>query len=57
MVQNPDVGFLGRTGADTYTGLVRDSDIVKYILIDSTYFSNPSANDIDATDASLLKRH
>ena len=50
-----DVGFLGRTGADTYTGLVRDSDTSKYILIDSIDFSNQSANDIDAADATLTK--
>lgn len=50
-----DVGFLGRTGTNTYTGLVRDSDTNKYILIDSIDVSNQSSNDISATDASLTK--
>ena len=50
-----DVGFLGRTGADTYTGLVRDSATSKYILIDSIDVANQSSNDISATDSSLSK--
>lgn len=50
-----DVGFLGRTGANTYTGLIRDSDTSKYILIDSIDVSNQSSNDISAADASLTK--
>ncbi len=50
-----DIGFLGRTGTDTYTGLVRDSATSKYILIDSIDVANQSSNDISATDASLAK--
>lgn len=50
-----DVGFLGKTGTNTYTGLVRDSDTSKYILIDSINMSDQTANDISAVDASLSK--
>lgn len=50
-----DIGFLGRTGTDTYTGLVRDSATSKYILIDSIDVANQSSNDISATDSSLSK--
>ena len=50
-----DVGFLGRTGTDTYTGLIRDSDTSKYFLIDSIDVTNQTANDISASDSSLSK--
>lgn len=50
-----DVGFLSRTGNDTYTGLIRDSDTSKYYLIDSIDMTNQATNDISATDSSITK--
>lgn len=50
-----DVGFLGRSGTNTYTGLIRDSDTSKYYLIDSIDLSNQTTNDISASDSSLSK--
>jgi len=50
-----DVGFLSRTGNDTYTGLIRDSDTSKYYLIDSIDMTNQATNDISATDSSISK--
>ena len=50
-----DVGFLSRTGKDTYTGLIRDSDTSKYYLIDSIDMTNQATNDISATDSSITK--
>ena len=40
-----DIGFLGKTGTDIYSGLVRDVETQKYYLIEN-YTSTESNNDI-----------
>ena len=50
-----DVGFLGRTGATSYAGLVRDSATNEFLLINSITISNNTVNDVNALDASLSK--
>lgn len=40
-----DIGFLGKIGTDTYSGLVRDVETQKYYLIEN-YTSTESNNDI-----------
>jgi|TARA_R110001606_G_scaffold382233_1_gene543884 hypothetical protein len=50
-----DVGFLGRIGASSYAGLIKDSESGKFILIDSITLSSQTINDVSAIDASLVK--
>ena len=50
-----DIGFLGRIGADTYTGLVRDSQTDTFLLLNSITLSDATVNDVDALDASIVK--
>ena len=50
-----DVGFLGRIGASSYAGLIKDSESGKCILIDSITLSSQTINDVSAIDASLVK--
>ena len=54
-VSPTDVGFLGRIGPASYSGLVKDSDTDTFILINSINLSSQSINDISALDASLVK--
>jgi len=50
-----DVGFLGKTGATSYAGLVKDSATDGFLLINSINLASTSVNSIDATDLSLVK--
>jgi len=50
-----DVGFLGRIGASSYAGLIKDSESGNFILIDSITLSSQTNNDVSAMDASLIK--
>lgn len=50
-----DIGFLGRIGTDTYTGLVRDSQTDTFLLLNSITLSDATVNDVDALDASIVK--
>lgn len=50
-----DIGFLGRIGADTYTGIVRDSQTDTFLLLNSITLSDATVNDVDALDASIVK--
>ena len=50
-----DIGFLGRTGAASYTGIVKDSQTGEFIVVDSITLTNQTVNDINALDASLTK--
>ena len=52
-----DIGFLGKIGATTYTGLVKDSDTNQFLLIDSINLDPNSINDISASDLSLVPGH
>ena len=42
-----DIGFLGKTGPNTYTGLIRDSDEQKFYLIDSVTLTSATPNDVN----------
>ena len=50
-----DIGFLGRTGATSYTGIVKDSQTGEFIVVDSITLTSQTVNDINALDASLTK--
>lgn len=49
-----DVGFLGRTGATKYSGVIRDSDTREFLIIDEITLTNNTVNDVSALDASLV---
>jgi len=49
-----DIGFLGKIGPSTYSGLVRDSATQSFLLIDQ-YTQVITNNDVDADAASLVK--
>ena len=49
-----DIGFLGKIGPSTYSGLVRDSETQSFLLIDQ-YTQTITNNDVDATSSSLIK--
>ena len=42
-----DIGILGKIGANTYTGLVRDSAEQKFYLIDSVTLTSATPNDVN----------
>ena len=48
-VGNTDVGFLGKIGTDTYSGLIRDADTATFYIIDE-YTQSENNNVINATD-------
>ena len=50
-----DVGFLGRTGSTSYTGIVKDSQTNEFIVVDTITLTSQTTNDINALDASLTK--
>jgi hypothetical protein len=50
-----DVGFLGKIGATSYAGLVKDSSTDEFLLINSISLGSTSVNSVDATDLSLVK--
>ena len=50
-----DVGFLGKIGSTSYTGLVKYSTTEDFLLIKSINLASSSVNSIDATDLSLVK--
>lgn len=50
-----DIGFLGKRAANTYTGLIRDNDTGKFVLIDSYTSSDITNNDIDVVNSVLQK--
>tara|TARA_R110002074_G_scaffold57366_5_gene141292 strand:+ start:815 stop:1672 length:858 start_codon:yes stop_codon:yes gene_type:complete len=50
-----DVGFLGRIGPSSYSGLVKDSETDSFILINSINLSSQSINDISPLDTSIVK--
>jgi len=49
-----DIGFLGRTGAASYSGLIRDSETDEFLLINSITLSSNTVNDISALDSSMV---
>ena len=49
-----DVGFLGKIGATSYAGLVKDSATDGFLLINSINLASTSVNSVDATDLSLV---
>ena len=49
-----DVGFLGKIGATSYAGLVKDSSTDEFLLINSINLASTSVNSVDATDLSLV---
>ena len=42
-----DIGFLGKIGVDTYTGLIRDADDSKFYLVDDYTSAQEPGNDIN----------
>ena len=50
-----DVGFLGKIGATSYAGLVKDSATDGFILVGSITLSPNTVNDISALEASLVE--
>ena len=50
-----DVGFLGKIGATSYAGLVKDSATDGFILVGSITLSPNTVNDVSALEASLVK--
>lgn len=50
-----DVGFLGKIGATSYAGLVKDSATDEFLLIGSMTLSPNTVNDVSALDASIVK--
>ena len=44
---NQDVGWLGKTGTSTYSGLVKDSGDGKFYLIDSVTLGGNTVNDVN----------
>ena len=50
-----DIGFLGKIGATSYAGLVKDSSTDEFLLINSISLGSTSVNSVDATDLSLVK--
>lgn len=50
-----DIGFLGRKPDNEYSGLVRDSDTAKFILIETVVLENNQVNDVSSIDATLVK--
>lgn len=50
---NQDIGWLGKTGADTYSGLVKDSGDGKFYVIDSITLSSDTVNDVTPSDVTV----
>tara|TARA_B110001454_G_scaffold162534_1_gene152066 strand:+ start:138 stop:590 length:453 start_codon:yes stop_codon:yes gene_type:complete len=50
-----DVGFLGKIGATSYAGLVKDSATDEFLLVGSITLSPNTVNDVSALDASIVK--
>lgn len=42
-----DIGWLGKTGASSYSGIVKDSDDGKFYVIDSVTLASQSVNDVN----------
>ena len=49
-----DVGFLGKIGATSYAGLIKDSATDAFLLVGSVTLSPNTVNDVSALDASLV---
>ena len=50
-----DVGFLGKIGATSYAGLVKDSATNEFLLLGAITLSPNTVNDVSALDASIVK--
>ena len=50
-----DVGWLGKTGANTYSGLIKDGDDGLFYLINNVILGSQQVNDVNP--ASIVKGH